>query len=291
MVKNWSVIVVLAVAALVVPMAVVISPGEASSACTLTAELIGLHGLGEGPSPQDPGTLSPTIEATFDTFTANAPHSAWEADYMDYPTIPADWTLGATIKNNVQEGVKDLENRISESISSCPHTPISLVGYSEGALIINNWMQAYNSQLNDIRAVELYGDPCLDNPYGTGSNGLPLRYRGLARIAIDDGLPELGLFLPSNACGAPEPFYPYPGIDQKPMVQSLCIGHDPICGQLYPEGSTLSQATDAKNCTQANHCTHLDYVGAATTQGGKSSPRMHSHKRAYRSSPLLEPYS
>ena len=265
-------------AAAAAPPRVAVAPPSAagSSNCPLTALIIGLHGMGEGPSPQDPGSLSPEIDATFTAFDKYAPRSAWEADFLDYPTLAFDWKLGIKIKDSVQTGVKQLEARIAESLSSCRSTPISLVGYSEGALIINTWMQAYSGQLKYIHAVVLYGDPCWDIKYGTNKKTqLPLAYRGLARIAIASGLPGLGLVLPDGDCGPPEPFYPYPGITATPPTKTFCHHLDPICGQAYLQGDTVAQAEAAIKCTKSDGCPHLTYQTAKsngatdTTNGGK----------------------
>jgi hypothetical protein len=75
----------------------------------------------------------------------------------------------------------------------CPDTPISLVGYSLGALLIDNLLSSQGAERNAINAVELYGDPCWYNPDGG--------FRGLARYAATAGF-RLGCF-PANA-------YPYP---------------------------------------------------------------------------------
>jgi len=242
-------------------------PAPTSTACP-AAQVIGLHGMGEGPSPQKPRSYSSTIEHTLKALRSSAAHADVQTYDLPYPTT--NWWTAAGIANDVQAGVKNLELRIAASISGCPQTPISLVGYSEGALVINNWMQAYNSQVGRIKALVLYGDPCSDNPYGTGSNGLTLSYRGLARIAIESP-PILNLLLPSNACGPSEPFYPEPDINHSIPVRNFCIGKDPVCGQLFPETSAgkASQVSAVTQCLHQKSCPHYLYDGAETTAGGK----------------------
>ena len=103
-----------------------------STSCP-AAEIIGVHGSGEGPS----ATVTrdaPEINATFATFTADE-HKLGERGarlvYYPYPTVtfadylPTGWpTLAKTVKDYAGE----LEAELKSFSYACPGTPISLVG-------------------------------------------------------------------------------------------------------------------------------------------------------------------
>jgi hypothetical protein len=170
---------------------------ERSASCP-AAEIIRVHGTSEGPSSTNPHD-SPEIKATFRTFTADeqklGKHGA-RLEYYPYPTLgladymPTDWPgLAIAIDGYADE----LEAELESFSHACPGTPISLVGYSLGALLINNMLSFHHTEWRFIDAVELYGDPCWHNPHGD--------YRGLAQYAAQVGF-RLGCF--------PENSYPHP---------------------------------------------------------------------------------
>jgi cutinase len=223
------------------------------------AEIIGVHGTGEGPGP-DGKPLSPEIKATFAAFTADertlGEHSA-RLEYYPYPALgltdylPAGWP---TVLETVSGYADHLEAELKEFSRACPRTPVSLIGYSLGALLVNGMLSAYRDEWNHIKAVELYGDPCWYNPHGG--------YRGLARYAAAAGI-RLGCFPPDA--------YPYPRESPAgfPFVtQSLCNHTDPVCGQGWPPYAIGAQLAAAALCP-LDRCPHLSYVGTAASEGAK----------------------
>jgi Cutinase len=261
--SRWAVMLVPVVAAWLMPTTAAtpaahgaLTPAAASAACP-AAEIIGVHGTGEGPSSTD-STDSPEIKATFAAFAADEQklneHGA-RLEYYSYPTVsfsdylPANWpTLGATIDDDAAQ----LETELKSFSSSCPDTPISLVGYSLGALLINDMLGSYDNEWNHIDAVELYGDPCWYNPHGG--------YRGLAQYAAAAGI-RLGCF--------PQKAYPYRLVSPAGFpfaVQSLCISGDPICGQGWPPQAIGGQIIAATLCP-LDRCPHLDYSGVSADDG------------------------
>ena len=232
------------------------TPAAASAGCP-AAEIIGVHGTSEGPSSTD-STDSPEIKATFAAFAADE-HKLGETgarlEYYPYPTItfagylPVNWP---ELRTTIDHYAGELEAELESFSHTCPDTPISLVGYSLGALLINNMLASYSNEWNFIDAVELYGDPCRYNPKGG--------YRGLARYAATMGL-RLGCF-PENA-------YPYPLVSPAGfhfVVQSLCINKDPVCGQSWPPYEVGGQITAAALCG-LDKCPHLSYSGAPASYG------------------------
>jgi hypothetical protein len=228
-----------------------LTPATASAGCP-AAEIIGVHGASEGPSSTDSND-SPEIKATFAAFAADeqklGEHGA-RLEYYAYPTVtfadylPVNWPA---LRTTIDEYAGELQAELESFSYSCQDAPISLVGYSLGALLINNMLSSHSGEWNFIDAVELYGDPCWYNPHGG--------YRGLARYAATVGL-RLGCF-PENA-------YPYPLVSPAGFqfqVQSLCTDKDPICGQGWPPYEIGGQIIAAALCG-LDRCPHLSYSGA-----------------------------
>ena len=223
------------------------------------AEIIGMHGTGEGPSATDISD-SPEIGTTFSAFIADerklSEHGA-HLEYYPYPTVsfaeylPTNWPeLAITINDSANE----LEVELESFSDVCPGTPISLVGYSLGALLIDNMLSSYSNEWDNVNVVELYGDPCWYNPHGG--------YRGLAQYAVKAGFP-LSCF-PENA-------YPYPLaslVRLHFLVQSLCNYKDPVCGQGWPPYEIGGQIITAALCAVYT-CPHRSYVGTATSYGAE----------------------
>ena len=162
-----------------------LTPATTSADCP-PAEIIGVHGTGEGPSNTDP-TDSPEIKATFNAFATDEQKQGEygaRLEYYAYPTVsfaaylPVNWP---TLQNIIGNYARQLEAELEHFSYSCPDTPISLVGYSLGALLINDMLSSHRGERSFIDAVELYGDPCWYNPHRD--------YRGLAQYAASAGSP------------------------------------------------------------------------------------------------------
>ena len=234
------------------------TPNITGASCP-AAEIIGVHGTGEGPSSTN-SKNSPEIKATFAAFTTDEQKlgtSGARLVYYPSPTVTfADYLVAAWPKlyQVVNGYAGELEAELEGFSHDCPGTPISLVGYSLGALLINNMLSSYSNEWNFIDAVELYGDPCWYNPKGD--------YRGLAQYASAVGF-RLGC--------SPENAYPYPlvsGVGFHFLVQSLCNNKDPICGQGWPLYEIGGQIVAAAMCALGK-CPHMFYSGAAVSYGAE----------------------
>lgn len=266
MVRYWRIFLGLVVAAFVVPSVVPTPAAKAASTCP-SVLVVGLHGVGEGPSPTVPAK-STTIEDTFKAAiraATNAGVTGWAIDDVDYQTVPAsDFSSAAGVKavlDVVYKTAVHLEKYLLEPITRvCPGTEIDLVGYSLGAWIINYMLTTFNTEWSHIGAAVFYGDPCWYNSSGG--------YTGMARYA--------------GGC-IPESTYPDPiSRSSSPFqVLSVCNYHDPICGQGYPPTPTgiIQQYLGAKACEHAppgptSSCTHYDYTygypsSGSTVKGGQ----------------------
>ena len=251
MFKVWCIFLGLVVAAFFVP-SVASAPAAKAATCP-SVLVVGLHGVGEGPSPTVPAK-SATIEDTFKAVLSDVKHagqSGWSVDDVDYQTVPAsDFSSPAGVKavlDVVYKNAVHLEKYLLEPITSvCPGTEIDLVGYSLGAWIINYMLTTFNTEWSHIGAAVFYGDPCWYNSSGG--------YTGMAQYAA--------------GC-IPESTYPDPISSRSSPFQvlSVCNYHDPICGQGYPPTTIgiIQQYLGAKACEHAppgptSSCTHYDYT-------------------------------
>ncbi len=258
--RRWPVLLLPATVALVllataVPVsAAPAAPVAASTGCP-AAVLIGLHGTNEGPS-ETYKKKSPEIEAVFKAFTTDAKalgEDSFKAQEDGYPFVSSkDYSVKGIKKvlTTVRRAARQLADAISSYHQLCPGTGFSLVGYSLGAWVINVMLDIHSRVFPFIKAVLLIGDPCWYNPAGP--------YRGLVRY-----VQLIGVDLHCVPFGN----YPYPSGSSFP-VQSLCNNKDPICGQGWPL-SDIKQQFDAAGKCADKKCTHLDYVGGATSEGGQ----------------------
>ncbi len=237
-----------------------------AKACPIV--LLGLHGMREGPSPTDPTAKSTTggitvVESTFQNFgtaAAATGHSAkdYKTDDVPYPiTGFSDLynpVLMRTILSDVRVGSDALQAAVEKYTAACHSSTFELVGYSEGAWVIEYWLHFHQGEAH-IKAIQLYGDPNYYEAYRHDRHGVHA-YQGLARLA---GL-TFGWFGP-----------PYPNTPYK--AQTFCIPNDPVCGKGYTESLTeylLQFATAAKCLIPKLGCPHLDdhYLNDGYTKRG-----------------------
>ena len=221
-----------------------------SSACTAPARG---QAAPTAPTRRRSRPRSPRSSPTSKSWASTA--HGWSTTRTRRSPSPATCrSTGRRCATTIDEYAGELEAELESFSHSCPDTPISLVGYSLGALLINNMLSSYSGEWNFIDAVELYGDPCWYNPHGD--------YRGLARYAATVGL-RLGCF-PENA-------YPYPLVSPAGFqfqVQSLCTDKDPICGQGWPPYEIGGQIIAAALCG-LDRCPHLSYSGAPASDAAE----------------------
>jgi len=136
----------------------------------------------------------------------------------------------------------------------CATSNFELVGYSEGAWVVDYWLHFHSSEARKhVKAIQLYGDPNYYKVYRHDRHGVHA-YRGLSRLA---GL-TFGWYGP-----------PYPNPNAGYPIKSACIFKDPVCGKGYTESLAehALQFGTAATCT-INSCHHLDYVIDGYTKRG-----------------------
>ncbi len=203
------------------------------------------------------------VESTFQNFgtaAAATGHSAkdYKTDDVPYPiTGFSDLynpVLMRTILSDVRVGSDALQAAVEKYTAACHSSTFELVGYSEGAWVIEYWLHFHQGEAH-IKAIQLYGDPNYYEAYRHDRHGVHA-YQGLARLA---GL-TFGWFGP-----------PYPNTPYK--AQTFCIPNDPVCGKGYTESLTeylLQFATAAKCLIPKLGCPHLDdhYLNDGYTKRG-----------------------
>jgi len=227
--------------------------------------LLGLHGMNEGPSATMAADPNGTVESTFKSFESRAAksHEFSPNDYqvqdISYPTT-GFWTLDnpvkmRTIVSDVVDGSLALEAAVKHYTALCPASQFELVGYSEGAWVVDYWLHFHQSEARShVKAVQLYGDPNYYEVYRQDRHGIHA-YEGLSRLA---GL-TFGWYGPPY----PNPNTPYP-------VKTVCISKDPVCGKGYTESATeyALQFGAAVVCRKRTHCPHLNYPADGYTKRG-----------------------
>lgn len=270
-IKHRSVLLGLALAALLVSTLAATGPPAAAATATGTdcglPVFFGLHGMAEGPSDSNP-TGNPTGNSPeIDDFgkalnLITGPTRPVYEIPVPYTTVYASkWdALTAVNAGPLTDAVKDGEKRLQHDVddwtAGCQLSQdrIALVGYSMGAWVINKWLKDNPGEWIKISAVVLYGDPC----WNQGAD------QGLARYT----LPPLHLTM-TRGC-SPAANYPYPAPDTTTLVNfttaSVCLQWDPICGGGYANNKGL-QLKVAENCKPDSGCTHLDYTFGAPSGG------------------------
>ena len=222
--------------------------------CTIPV-FFGLHGMKEGPGSGGIGgpgisTLSPELKSFDDD--QNAISGAVLIYPVSYTVVyPNAWSIATSLLPALTNGENALQSDITGYSKGCSQSQdkIALVGYSMGAWVINKWIMDHPLERFMIKAVVLYGDPCLMN-------------------GKDEGL--VREFLASHGC-MPANDYPYPvpgGTVANPFpVQSWTAARDPVSGADWA-GNKSAQLKAAEDCNNPKTCSHLDYTGSIAIRDG-----------------------
>jgi hypothetical protein len=138
-------------------------------------------------------------------------------------------------KSSVSTGVGVLTNKVTDFLSKCHHTPLFLVGYSQGAQVAGDVYQDWLSEAarSRITGVVLFGDPKFWGPQG-------------APVALGFYSPwGYGVYTSLDVRGTT---HRWPQSDFS-KVRSYCVGGDPVC---QFDGVSLG------GCLFS--CTHMEYA-------------------------------
>jgi hypothetical protein len=133
--------------------------------------LFGVHGMNEPLAARpghgsDPEKYSPIVMDTIfrarNLMVANGKPQPF-VQPVDYGKDSADWKIVVPwlALPNLQNGVTLLEKKVKDSRVGCPARKIALVGYSEGAWVIQKYLheKLKTTARSVIKAVVVYGDP------------------------------------------------------------------------------------------------------------------------------------
>jgi hypothetical protein len=201
------------------------TPAHAAT-CALPAwEIIGVRGSGElvGDDPTGMGLPIGKAERSARAWlTAHRVASSQIGDYyVHYPAIAVsdlnfvNLTSGA-YADSVRQGTVDLAHRIEADVANCPNTKFILMGYSQGAHVIHQYLdQAPTAVLQAIDGMLLVADPT--GWVGTYSHGIDPSTgadRGMESIGgslMHDGLSTLII----------------------PRTITICFTNDGVCANPY----------------------------------------------------------
>lgn len=226
------------------------------SACP-SIGFFGAHGVNEGGPGELKDQMGDTVFNTWTRFASQAKVTTI-ATAVNYPKVSLnefvqDVTTWQIAQRAVYEGATQLDNEITASYVSCPQERYVLVGFSEGAWVIDNFLRTAGTAVtNRIAGVVLYGDP----QYPAGQQGPAA---GIARIAYN----------------LPDPYVPTTVSNR---FMSLCVSYnitdngrkrtayDPLC--MYNPMDATNCLVHASDNPPSELCPHLQYARLAATQKG-----------------------
>lgn len=220
--------------------------GAAQHRCA-AVRVLGVRGSGETAS--DSGGFGRTVQAAVKVFRRRVERRV-EVESIDYPAFGFDVGFSDPVRyyDGVRRGIQELKSALLDDLGNCPKQSVVLVGYSQGAMVVNRALgdlARRRSVLRAIAAVELLADPQRlgSAPYveGTASPG----FNGLGVFAGALGIPGVG----------------FPA-DDLPMAvrdrsRSYCIAGDLVCAW---DPSTPLTGPEAVAAQQAAGLIHTSYV-------------------------------
>jgi len=175
----------------------------------------------------------------------NAQQSGVGNETVNYWAVNANpWepAYAGEYMSSVEQGIQNLGADVRGFRDACGSTPIVIAGYSQGAEVIDHWLNS-GASLSNIVGVALLGDPRF-NP----SNGTTIDQGSynpaLTGVSARSDFPHGGIF------GG---LQNYPAA-WRPWVRSYCANHDQICNT-----SSLAALID---CGIGSSCAHYFYAEA-----------------------------
>ncbi|MBP2478921.1 hypothetical protein JOF53_007793 [Crossiella equi] len=155
----------------------------------------------------------------YDAYNKTLPNGV-EAEKVVYSGDLVPLTGTKFLDEAVAEGVANVERAVRAFHAACPGSRISVVGYSEGALVAGNALENLAKATDvphDLVDGVLYGDPRRPGVAGAGLNG------GAGGL-----MGTIPTFLPKTSMqGVRKPFTAFP-------VRTICKQNDAICNSENP---------------------------------------------------------
>jgi cutinase len=227
---------------------------------------IGVRGSGDTSS--DAAGLGATISAAVERFRHIARPDV-RVIAIDYPSLGLDVGLAnpGRFYDGVRSGVESLTQTVQTEEASCPRTPIVVLGYSQGAMVVNRALVALGDEeprlLTRIAAVELIADPQRlgQAPY----------VRGTASQAYD-GLGVYASRFAALGIGFPAGDLP-PGI--RTRTRSYCVAGDIVCA--WHTTNTLSELLTSGTFAAVAHAHGAYVTNGYARRAGQNAARAAQH--------------
>jgi len=219
--------------------------------CKVT--FIGMHGVGETAAGST--STSRTLNSALKEFRAKMKGAPFDVNLVAYPKFPYPnrwqdyssfirfWGVIENDRSPLSIGVDYLNRAAVAAANACHPARLVLVGYSEGAWIVDRWISgAEKAQVDQIVGVMTYGDPQWSWT-GTGAGGIA---RNL------DVANAVNPYRPPNPLG-----FKFGG---------FCASGDPVCGGGFKDlGDQLAALGKTGGLSP-----HGYYVNGATSRGAQA---------------------
>ena len=228
--------------ALVVAFGVSAAWASAEAMACPTLQFIGVRGSGEHSG------FGHTVGSVLSHINASKQLSAVGNETVDYWAVDVNvWEpkYFPNYMSSVKQGLTNLGDAITDFRKRCGSSPMVLAGYSQGAEVIDHWLNSGADRKNVV-GVALLGDPRFNPDNGT---------------TIDQGTYNKHLY------GVSYTFFPpigmFGGVEHYPSgygtwLRSYCADHDQICN--------TSSLAALVGCTDSN-CAHYHYAEAKLNGG------------------------
>ncbi|GAA1017734.1 hypothetical protein GCM10009556_066240 [Acrocarpospora pleiomorpha] len=236
--------------------------GQTGDEPDCAVKVIGVHGMGEGPNDSgygDSRIVRDTLKRVRD-LAVKRDRPALETVMLRYPTTdPLDLFKGRggllrpmrKMAAAVDVGVTRLEREIAKWRRYCSTTKFGLVGYSEGAWVIDEYLSkragkvGWEEVYELVRGVQVYGDPQWPDKYSVGPG-----------IAFRAG--EINSAYQLDLSPYDQDILPY---------QGFCIPDDIVCDPKKGKALIYDLKPLQKCLRDVASCPHGQYTRGGTARG------------------------
>ena len=205
-------------------------------------QFFGAHGVGEGGGTGSLKDQMGEVAAdTWDKFSSKAKVSVG-VTAVRYPKVDAvpfvsDLGTWSIVQKAVSEANTELASEVNAHFIGCPNERFILVGYSEGAWVIGEFLRtAGSATLKRVAGVVLYGDPQFD-PTGILRSfpGLPAFGPPYVPPAVADRFVSycLSYNLPDGSRVAYDPICQFHAIDTASCLASMSDPSNVVCPHFH----------------------------------------------------------
>ena len=233
---------------------------------------VGARGIGEAPqsvgwNSSDPnGNLGPMLSSLFGVLQQRFPAVHFGSEGVDYRPVPSSvWSSPpsvSTLVSSANSGAQSFVGLIRATITACPNVRMIVAGYSEGAWLLHQALNALApADLGHIVAVAAYGDPGYDPTarYGYGP-------------ATSPSWPGVGTALDRAHSSFPASLLP--------VTADVCRVGDPICHTSLNNPSWLKAVAACATAVKTNRpqlCPDFNYDATNATNNTATATFIGKH--------------